>query len=161
MDKWALGLLLGATLSLLSIPVCAEPMVDGVIELGGGELVYAGAQYHLPAWPWSPLETVGVLCGYTFLNEAAVHVIEPTLYVSGPLFRDLIWRARAGKMLVVSYEYSASGNVWTLGADVLWAFTPWSYVELSLPVVMGEQGSEWTPCLGVGFKWPLVKTTQP
>jgi hypothetical protein len=148
---WLVGL------SLTTNSALAEPQVNLVLELGAGHFAYLGSEYHFAAWPVVPVENIGVLCGYTYLSEDAVHVVEPAVYVSGSVLENFTWRVKGGKLLVTSYEYHASGQAWTGALDVLWNFTSWTYVELSLPYVAGDQGSAWVPCIGLGMNWPLWK----
>jgi hypothetical protein len=148
-------------ISNLSGMVGAEKSVDAVIELGAGEAAYVGGEYHFNALPLIPVENLGILCGYTFLSEDSVHVVEPTLFVSGSVFKYGSWRVKAGKLLVTSYEYNASGQAWTVSLDLLWKFTPWAYLELSFPYIMGEQGNAWSPCVGLGIDCPLWKGEKP
>lgn len=145
-------------LACISGNVCqakAEQRINLVCELGAGEFAYLGGEYHFPALPAIPIDSVGIVCGYSFLNEDAAHVIEPAFYISGSLVQDITWRVKGSKLLVTSFEYQVSGQAWSGGLDVLWKFTSWAFVDLSLPYVAGEKGNAWTPCIGVGAIYPL------
>ncbi len=135
--------------------------VDFRMELGAGQFAYVGGEYHFSRLPVLPLDTVGFTLGYTFLTEDKVHVWEPSLYASTSLGGGFSCRGKIGKLRVISPEYSASGSAWTAGLDFIWQFTPVFFIDLSLPYVMGEQGNEFTPCLGLGFAYALWKEKRP
>lgn len=140
-------------------------------ELGAGHYIYAGFGYDFAKKfqffkSYQYVKSAGVLFGLTYLPEDFVYVYESSFFVTGEILNnkikfnsgnalDIDWRIKIGKIFVKSFKYNVDGNAFTMSADFLFKSFKYFFIDISLPFVKGEKGTEIAPCIGAGFEYKI------
>lgn len=142
-------------------------------ELGAGHYAYAGAGYDLAQKlnlfkGHQYVKSIGFLFGLTYLNENedSVYVYEPGGFITGEIIKnkiwlskksslDIDWRIKVGKMYLNSKEYDIKTDAMTYGVDFLFKSFKYFFIDISLPFVSGDEGTELAPCVGMGMEYRI------
>lgn len=142
-------------------------------ELGAGHYIYAGAGYDLAKklklfQNHQYIKSIGILLGFTYLNENedSVYIYEPGGFITGEIINkkiwlsknsplDIDWRIKVGKIYLNSKEYDIQADAITYGMDFLFRSFQYFFIDISLPFVSGDEGTELAPCVGMGIEYRL------
>lgn len=140
-------------------------------EFGAGHLLYGGFGYDFAKkfslWrSFQFIKSAGGLLGFSYISDDKIYAYEPSLFLTGELVNnkikinskaniDIDWRLKAGKMYLHSPEFDLNADVMVVSADFLLRFFRNFFIDISLPLISGNNEMEITPCIGTGAEYSI------